>query len=530
MATHWAIDLGTSNTTICEDRSGHPHVVNLPDLAKLEPLTQTPVMPSCVCVMDTRAEQVLIGQEAVTYNWDGRAAGFARGFKRYLGTESGRTMARASGRAFTAQDVASLFLREVIGTLEARFGDEVTDITIATPSGFYETYRAELQSIMRRVKRRGLWERIWARLRGKPAGIVFRTLDEPVAAALGYGVDVGRPTTLVAFDFGGGSMEAAVVRTDGARTVETGRAEVLAKQAVELGGDDIDRWVLERFVPSALHDWPEWEVALRWEAERVKLLASAGSEGDFTFRNESYGKLDYNVLRDTLAANGLYARIRELLGALLTELRTRHGVPSDDIDDVILEGGSTLLPEVRNVVGDVLGRDKVREWLPFEAVARGACIFAGGANVEDFIYHDYALRILPDDDSEAEYELLIPGGTRFPTADDFVTRYYAPGFDGQQHINLFICEVGRVAGRPVEWTERPNGSRCFVPRTAGERAFCLCLNEADPALPLNPAGRGTSPRLRVTYSVDENRWLCVTVHDLQRKADLKVKHPVVRLR
>ena len=530
MATHWAIDLGTSNTTICEDRSGRPHVVNLPGLAKLEPVTQTPVLPSCVCVMDQDGDKVLIGQEAVTYNWDGRAAGFARGFKRHLGNESGRAVARVGGRPFTAQDAASLFLRELVGALEARFDEDVADVTIATPSGFYETYRAELQAIVRRVKRRGWWERTWARMTGKPTGIVFRTLDEPVAAALGYGVDVGRPTTLVAFDFGGGSMEAAVVRTRGARTAETGRAEVLAKQAVELGGDDIDRWILERLVPSALHDWPGWEVALRWEAERVKLLASAGSEGDFTFRNESYGRLDYGVLSDILAANGLYARIRELLDALLAELRTRHGVPPGAIDDVILEGGSTLLPEVRNVVGDVLGRDKVREWLPFEAVARGACIFAGGAHVEDFIYHDYALRLLPDDDSDAEYELLIPGGTRFPTVDDFATRYYAPGFDGQRHINLFICEVGRVAGRPVEWTERPNGSRRFVPATAGERAFCLCLNEADPALPLSPAGRGTAPRLRVTYSVDENRWLCVTVHDLHRKTDLRVKHPVVRLR
>ena len=530
MPTHWAIDLGTSNTTICEDRSGRPHIVNLPELAKIEPLTQTPVMPSCVCVMDREGEDVLIGQEAVTYNWDGRATGFARAFKRHLGTESGRAMARAGGRTFTAQDVAALFLREVIGVLETRFGEEVTDVTIATPSGFYETYRAELRAILRSVKRRGWWERVWARLRGKPARIAFRTLDEPVAAALGYGVDVGRATTLVAFDFGGGSMEAAVVRTHGARTVETGRAEVLAKQAVELGGDDVDRWILERFVPAALHDWPEWEVALRWEAERVKLLASAGSEGDFTFRNESYGKLDYGVLSDILADNGLYARMRELLGALLAELRTRHGAPPGDIDDVILEGGSTLLPEVRNVVGDVLGREKVREWLPFESVARGACIFAGGAHVEDFIYHDYALRVLPDDNDEAEYELLIPGGTSFPTVDDFVTRYYAAGFDGQQAINLFICEVGRVAGRRIEWSERANGSRHFVPRTAGERAFCLCLNEADPALPLTPAGQGTAPRLRVTYSVDENRWLCVTAHDLHRKTDLRVKHPVVRLR
>ncbi len=531
MTTHWAIDLGTSNTTICEDRSGRPHTVNLPDVAKLEPLTQTPVVPSCVCVMDREGEEVLIGQKAVSYNWDGQARGFARGFKRYLGMESGRALARAGGRAFTAEDVASFFLREVMGQLEAQFGEEITDLTIATPSGFYETYRAQLQAIIRGVKRRGWWVRLWARLRRKPSRLVFRTLDEPVAAALGYGVDVGRPTTLVAFDFGGGSMEAAVVRTHGARTVETGRAEVLAKQAVELGGDDVDRWILERFVPTAMHDWPEWEVALQWEAERVKLLASAGSEGDFTFRNETYGRLDYEALRALLAEHDLYARIRELLGALLDELRTRHGVPASGIEDVILEGGSTLLPEVRNVVGDVLGRDKVREWLPFAAVARGACIFAGGAHVEDFIYHDYALRLLPeDDDAEPEYELLIPGGTSFPTVDNFVTRYYAPGFDGQQHINLFICEVGRVAGRRIAWTERASGSRYFVPRTGGERAFCLCLNEADPALPLTPPGRGTAPRLRVTYSVDENRWLCVTVHDLQKKSDLRVRHPVVRLR
>lgn len=161
---------------------------------------------------------------------------------------------------------------------------------------------------------------------------------------------------------------------------------------------------------------------------------------------------------------------------------------------------------------------------------RGACVFAGGAHVEDFIYHDYALRVMPDEGDDSEYELLISGGTRFPTVERFVTRYYAPGFDGQQHINSYVCEVGRVAGRPVAWTDRANGSRYYLPETAGQRAFCLCLNEADPALPLNPVGRGTSPRLRVTYAVDENRWLCVTVHDLQRKIDLRVKHPVVRLR
>lgn len=488
------------------------------------------MVATCVCVMNEDGSDVLIGQEAVSYNWDGQASGFAASFKSYLGTESQRTLAPVGRRSFTAGDVATFFLRELIEALETGSGEDVLDITITTPSDFSETYRAELHSIVRRLKRPSWWRRLFARVRGKNLDMTFRTLDEPVAAALGYGVDVGRAPTLVAFDFGGGSMGAAVVQTHGQKTAETGEAEVLAKQAVELGGNDIDGWILERFVPKALQDWPEWQVPLRWEAERLKLLASAGREGDFTFRNETYGRLDYESLQQLLAEHGLYERIRELLGALLSELGARHGVRPQAIDDVILEGGSTLLPEVRNVVGEVLGRDKVREWFPFEAVARGACIFAGGVQVEDFIYHDYALRVMPDDDGDAEYELLIPGGTRFPTPENFVTRYYAAGFDGQQHINLFICEVRRLAGRSVDWTDRPNGSSYFVPATAGERAFCLCLNEADPPLPLNPAGNGTAPHLRVTYMVDENRWLSVTVHDLQRKVDLRVRHPVVRLR
>jgi hypothetical protein len=60
MTTHWAIDVGMSNTTVCEDRSGRPHIVNIPDLAKLEPVTQTPVMPSCVCVMNEDGTDALI--------------------------------------------------------------------------------------------------------------------------------------------------------------------------------------------------------------------------------------------------------------------------------------------------------------------------------------------------------------------------------------------------------------------------------------------------------------------------------------
>lgn len=528
MTIHWGIDLGTSNTTICEDRTGSPRIVHLPGLVNIEPLTQTPVVASCVCIMDDRARTVLIGQAALSYNWDGAAEGFASGFKRYLGREHQRTMARVRGRSFTARDVARLYFRELIDALEEQSGEPVRDVTIAVPCDAFETYRAELRGITESLDERPWFRRVVDRLKGDSSAIRLRMIDEPVAAALGYGVDVGRGRTIVAFDFGAGTMEAAVVRIPDGGVADSGQAEVLAKEGLQLGGEDVDRWILEALVPTALHDWPEWHVALGWEAERTKLLASAGHEATFTFRNEAWGVIDRDALEALLRDRGLFGDMRSLLERLIDRARSEHGVEVAQVDDVLLEGGSTLLPGVRDLVADVFGRDRVREWLPFESVARGACIFAGGAVVEDFIYHDYGVRVRRDDGRD-EYELLIDSGTRFPTADDHAVRYYAPGFDGQDSLNLFICEVGRIAGQRVEWAERSNGNHYFLPDTEAQRAFCPCLNEADPALELDPPGRGTGPRLRVSFMIDADRWLCATVHDLEKKVDLQVRRPVVRL-
>jgi len=272
-------------------------------------------------------------------------------------------------------------------------------------------------------------------------------------------------------------------------------------------------------------------VLLKWEAERVKIAASSGQTATFSFRGRDFGTLDYHGLTGLLAERGLYQSVQETMERLMAELDEKHGLRERDIDEVLLEGGSTLLPEIRNLLADMFGREKIREWLPFESVARGACLFAMGVPVEDIIYHDYALRVADEGDGErVAYELLIPRGTRYPTPDEFVVRYYAPARDGQTAVNLLICEVGGVAGRPVEWEVRRDGRKMFVPKTDGEHAFCICLNEGDEAIPLNPPGQGKGARLRVSFRIDADRWLRMTVHDLVRKVDLKVDEPVVRLR
>jgi molecular chaperone DnaK (HSP70) len=121
MAVHWAIDLGTSNTTVCEDSKGNPNVLDLDDLSRPEPVTMTPLIPSAICVLDENCTKVLIGQKALAYNWDGQASGFATGFKVFLGTESQRPLAKVGSRTITARDAAFLFLREL---LEAEVEEE----------------------------------------------------------------------------------------------------------------------------------------------------------------------------------------------------------------------------------------------------------------------------------------------------------------------------------------------------------------------------------------------------------------------
>jgi len=157
---------------------------------------------------------------------------------------------------------------------------------------------------------------------------------------------------------------------------------------------------------------------------------------------------------------------------LMVELDEKHGLRERDIDEVLLEGGSTLLPEIRNLLADMFGREKIREWLPFESVARGACLFAMGVPVEDIIYTDYALRVAGEGNEErVEYELLIPRGTRYPTPNEFVVRYYAPARDGQTASTCSFAKSAAWRGDPCNGRCEGMGEKCSPPRRKANTLF-----------------------------------------------------------
>ncbi|MGC4047651.1 MAG: Hsp70 family protein [Armatimonas sp.] len=517
---HLAIDLGTTNSVAALAQEGSVRALSLTGLCREQPLIMPSLVPTAVFVRETsrrmwprfwRMEQdALIGQAALYRNSDGLSPAFAQSFKRALHTQPHRPVAKAGGIDISAREAAYLFLREMLAAAKAEAGlKRIESLTITAPVGYYETYRAELQQLARRLGVKTL-----------------RTLDEPIAAALGYGVNVAREETLLIVDFGGGTLNLAAMRL-GPRAYEDGSAPILAKHMVGIGGDDVDKWLLEELLYD-FSDLPEWQWDAHWAVMQAKEAASRTGSATLRWRG-----LEKNVTRDALVQiltkNGLYAVVRDGLAEIAAQL-SDCSPDEAKIDEVLLTGGSTLLPEIPATVDAFFPGAIVRHdpSFVFTAVASGAARFAGGVPVEDFVYHDYALAVQAADQS-VEYELLVPRRTRYPTASDFAVRYYAD-YAGMEEMRFRVCEVGRLGQKAAQWLERPSGARYWQPTEAKEKATVMELNPGDAPIPLQPIGVGTSPRLRVTYRVDDNRWLRMTVEDLVKKATLRTDEPVVRLR
>jgi hypothetical protein len=207
------------------------------------------------------------------------------------------------------------------------------------------------------------------------------------------------------------------------------------------------------------------------------------------------------------------------------------------VDDVLLVGGSTLLPEIFSTFARDFGRDRVRYWLPFEAVAYGAAIFAADrVHTSDFILHDYALLTHDAASGAAGHTVIIPGGTRFPTAMNLWERHLVPTCalgEPERFFKLVICEIGSAGDdRSFGWDDAGNLHRLGGSADAAATPLVVKLNEHSPALgelspPHSPSDR--RPRLRVAFGVNAERWLCATVEDVLAKRTLLRAEPVVRL-
>ncbi|MUG98889.1 Hsp70 family protein [Scytonema sp. UIC 10036] len=528
-----AIDFGTSNTVIARWNpvTQGPETLNLPGLSIQQSLNP-PLIPSLVYVEDASKGQVLVGQQVRDRGLDLKnEPRFFRSFKRGIGADIQGFLPELDGQIITFEQVGQWFLSQAIAQLASLQGG-IDSLVLTVPVDSFETYRHWLGKVCQAL----------------PVEQV-RMLDEPTAAALGYGMT--DQEILLVIDFGGGTLDLSIVQLDkivqatqkplgfilkwgnkslaedSKQKVKTAR--VLAKAGQNLGGTDIDNWLLDYFAKT--QEIPISPLTTRL-AEKIKIQLSTQSQASEVYFNdetfESYElELNREILENILKENSFFERLDESMTSLLQQAR-RQGIEVSDINAVLLVGGTVQLPTVQTWVKQYFAPEKIRCERPFEAIAQGALQLAQGVELKDFLYHSYGVRYWDRRNNRHNWHPIIKAGQPYPMAQP-VELVLGASVDNQPSIELIMGELGAETGGTEVYFD---GDRLITRHLDSTTSSVKPLNDKDGArtiAQLTPPGHPGSDRVKILFLVDEQRFLRITVEDLLSNETLLENQLVAQL-
>lgn len=394
----YAIDFGTSNTVIAHwnPLTQQPETLGLPGISFR--VGQNPdLIPSLVYVQNAAPAQVLVGQQVRDRGLDVQTdSRFFRSFKRGIGAPVQGFLPQLDGQTLSFEQIGTWFLLQLIQQLQQTHSDVNQSLVLTVPVDSFETYRHWLGGICEQLQIQQV-----------------RMLDEPTAAALGYGM-ADREIVLVV-DFGGGTLDLSLVQLQTATaaqnqplglilkwgekllaqrsTQRSQTARVLAKAGQNLGGTDLDHWLVDYFSKTQNLEVTPLTTRL---AERLKIQLSLQPRAtEVYFDAETFASyelsLDRAEFEAILGQHQFFQRLDESMAQVLQQAR-RQGIPVADINAVLLVGGTSLIPAVQTWVQQYFDPAKICSSRPFEAIAQGALQVSQGLELEDFLYHSYGIR------------------------------------------------------------------------------------------------------------------------------------------
>ena len=472
------IDLGTSNSAAAVVIGGRPTLIPSSEGVTL----YGKAFPSYVAI--TRDGQLLVGEparrQAVT-----NPEGTVTGFKRKMGTDY---KYKLHDKEFTPQQLSAFILQKIKKDAEAFLGEEVKEAVITVPAYFNDNQRQATKDA------------------AEIAGLkVLRIINEPTAAALAYGLDkLEKEMKILVFDLGGGTLDVTIMEFGG------GVFEVKATSGdTQLGGRDMDeaivRYIVERFRSETGIDLSKDPVAMnrvREAAEKAKIELSNVYETEINLpfiAHDSTGPkhLSYTLTRSKLEE--LVAPIIERCrGPIEQALRDAKLTPQE-IDKILLVGGPTRMPIVREFLKRVLGKEPERGIDPMECVAAGAAIQAailtGELKGKDIVLLDVTPLTLGVEVLGGLVEPIIERNTTIPVRR---SKIFTTAADFQTSVEIHIVQ----------------GERPMAADNVSLGRFTL------DGIP--PAPRGV-PRIEVTFDINADGILTVTAKDLGTNKEMSVK-------
>ncbi len=530
----YAIDFGTSNTVITRwnPATQQPETLALPGISQR--IGQNPpLIPSLVYVENAAQGKVTIGQQVRDRALDiASDARFFRNFKRGIGSDVQGFLPELDGQIVRFEQVGEWFLVQAIQQLRKSDPEIAESLVFTVPVDSFEAYRSWLGQICESLDIKQV-----------------RMIDEPTAAALGYGL-VDRQTLLVV-DFGGGTLDLSIVQIDARSTPQSkplgfilkwgqksfaeqsGQkpkiARVLAKAGQNLGGSDLDNWIVDYFAKT--QNLAATPLTNRL-AERLKIQLSLQPQAqEVYFNDETFDSYELSLTRSgfeqILSEHGFFDSLDAAIEQVLQQAR-RQGLSIDDIDAVLLVGGTVQIPAVQNWVRQYFDASKIRCEKPFEAIAQGALQLSQGIQLKDFLYHGYGIRYWDRRQNRHSWHPLIKAGQPYPMESP-VELVLGASIDNQPSIELIVGELG---DETVQTEVYFDGDRLITRNLTSAQTAVQALNDREGArsiADLEPPGVPGSDRIRVQFQVDAERFLRITVEDILTARTLVEDQPVVQL-
>lgn len=471
------IDLGTSNSAAAAMIGGKPSIIQAAEGTSVG----GKAFPSVVAF--TKDGQLIVGEPA-RRQMISNPEGTVLAAKRKMGTDF---KFNVFGKEYTPQQISAFILQKIKRDAEAFLGETVDRAVVTAPAYFNDNQRQATKDA------------------GEIAGLqVVRIINEPTAASLAYGLDKAqRDLKIMVFDFGGGTLDVTIMEMGG------GVFQVKSTSGdTQLGGTDMDNtlvnYVVEEFRKQAGLDIRNDRAAMmrvREAAEKAKIELSNVVTTEINLPFLAY---DATAGPKNLVLSLSRAKLEELVRPIIerckisiTQALQDAKMSSPDIDKIILIGGPTRMPMVRQFVGAVMGKEPERGIDPMEAVAMGAAIqgaIISGDVSTDILLVDVTPLTLGVEVLGGLKEALIERNTTVPTKK---SKVFTTAADYQTAVTIHVVQG-----------ERPMA------------ADCVSLGMFNLS-GIPPAPRGV-PQIEVTFDIDANGILNVTAKDLATSKEAKI--------